>query len=134
MCKINENSIKESRSTITVVRVEPGKKPFVKEMDNNLEGIQNEVKGYFEQIVLSSDVLLLCNEEGHINHMKPNRRVGNSVICGPFVLVGYDGGEEYISLTSGQIKEYVERFDSIESFAGDEPELHGGQKIISWWY
>ena len=94
--------------------VEPYELPKEIEIDNTLEAKQKLVGGYIEQAFLPKDdsVVLICNEEGKINGMKPNRDIGHDIIFGPFLIVGNDyenGG--YKSLTSEQILNYKIRFD-----------------------
>ena len=94
--------------------VEPYELPKEIEIDNTLEAKQKLVGGYIEQAFLPKDdsVVLICNEEGKINGMKPNRDIGHDIIFGPFLIVGNDfenGG--YKSLTNEQILNYKIRFD-----------------------
>lgn len=94
--------------------VEPYELPKEIEIDNTLEAKQKLVGGYIEQAFLPKDdsVVLICNEEGKINGMKPNRDIGHDIIFGPFLIVGndYENGD-YKSLTLEQILNYKIRFD-----------------------
>ena len=99
---------------IKCLLVEPYELPKEIEIDNTLEAKQKLVGGWIEQAFLPKDdsVVLICNEEGKINGMKPNRDIGHDIIFGPFLIVGNDyenGG--YKSLTSEQILNYKIRFD-----------------------
>ena len=99
---------------IKCLLVKPYELPKEIEIDNTLEAKQKLVGGYREQAFLPKDdsVVLICNEEGKINGMKPNRDIGHDIIFGPFLIVGNDyenGG--YKSLTSEQILNYKIRFD-----------------------
>lgn len=99
---------------IKCLLVKPYELPEEIEIDNTLEEKQKLVGGYIEQAFLPKDdsVVLICNEEGKINGMKPNRDIGHDIIFGPFLIVGNDyenGG--YKSLTSEQILNYKIRFD-----------------------
>ena len=59
---------------IKVVLCEPNKKARVAEIDNTLEGLQGAVQGNIESIdILGGAVALICNEEGKLNGMLPNR-------------------------------------------------------------
>ena len=94
--------------------MKPYELPEEIEIDNTLEAKQKLVGGWIEQAFLPKDdsVVLICNEEGKINGMKPNRDIGHDIIFGPFLIVGNDyenGG--YKSLTSEQILNYKIRFD-----------------------
>ena len=64
----------ERDSTIAVLVVEPGKEPYVKEIDSGLESLQHEVGGYIEAIYPYEDpVALVCNEEGKLEDLPLNR-------------------------------------------------------------
>lgn len=99
---------------IKCLLVKPYELPEEIEIDNTLEAKQKLVGGWIEQAFLPKDdsIVLICNEEGKINGMKPNRDIGHDIIFGPFLIVGNDyenGG--YKSLTSEQILNYKIRFD-----------------------
>ena len=99
---------------IKCLLVKPYELPEEIEIDNTLEAKQKLVGGWIEQAFLPKDdsVVLICNEEGKINGMKPNRDIGHDIIFGPFLIVGNDfenGG--YKSLTEQQVLNYKIRFD-----------------------
>ena len=99
---------------IKCLLVEPYELPKEIEIDNTLEAKQKLVGGYIEQAFLPKDdsVVLICNEEGKINGMKPNRDIGHDIIFGPFLIVGNDfENGAYKSLTDEQILNYKIRFD-----------------------
>lgn len=106
-----------------ILKVEVGKEPYEKEIVAGLESIQEEVEGLFQPLYLEAKVVLCCNEEGKINGMKPNRRVGRDIICGPFFLAGLDKEGELTSLSDDKLKEYSKLFHEPEQFSGNEPEL-----------
>jgi len=107
-----------------ILKVEPGKAPYEKEIDNTLENIQQEVGGgLFQPVYLGGRVILCCNEEGKLNGMEPNRRVGDDIICGPFFLVSEDSEGEFVSLSDKQMQLCKELFAEPEQFTGEEPEL-----------
>lgn len=107
-----------------ILKVEPGKTPYVKEIDNTLDSIQREVGGgLFQPIYIGSGVTLCCNEEGKLNGMEPNRRVGDDIICGSFILVGEDEDGYFIPLSHRQVELCTEFFAEPEHFTGEEPEL-----------
>ena len=76
--------------TIKALKVEPKKKPCECTLVNELSELQKAVSigadnvGLIEIIDLEDDVCLLCNEEGKIINLEPNRRLGNDIICGVF--------------------------------------------------
>lgn len=116
-----DNEIK-SKDVIRILKVEPGRAPLVKEMNNDLAGIQKEIEGYFQCVYLEDGCLLVCNEEGKINGMGLNRRVGYDIIAGPFFIVGDDRSGEFVSLSDSQIQKYSKQFEEIQMFTGKEPE------------
>ena len=64
----------ERDSTIAVLIVEPGKEPYVKEIDSGLESLQHEVGGYIEAVYPYEDpVALVCNEEGKLEGLPLNQ-------------------------------------------------------------
>lgn len=106
-----------------ILKIEPGKAPYVKEMADGLEAIQQEVQGLFQPVYMEDGVLLCCNDEGKLNGMAPNRRLEDDIICGPFFLVGDDLAGGLCSLTDEQVARYTELFREPEQFTGQEPEL-----------
>lgn len=105
-----------------ILKLEVGQLPVVKSIGMNLEDLQAEVEGLIELISLDADCVAVCNEECKINGMKPNRRIGTDIICGPFFICR-DYGEELGSLTEEQIQKYSLQFAEIQTFTGNEPEL-----------
>ncbi len=113
----------QMKNMLRVLKVEPGKEPYVKEIPNTLKSSQQEVEGYIELVYLENDCIAVVNEEGKIRNMEPNRRIGDDIICGPFFICG-DGPEgEFVSLTDEQIRSCFDQFSKIIKFTGEEPEL-----------
>ena len=103
-----------------VLVVEPYKLPYEKNIEDTLESLQKEVDGYIEytHIEKETDVSIICNEEGIILGLEPNRLIGKDRgIFGTFLIVGIDlkSGED-IDLTEEQIENYKRKFNekSIE--------------------
>lgn len=94
---------------IKVLVVEPEKEPYIKEIDNTLEGLQNEVDGFIEVLELERHVDVILNEEGKINNLPFNRAVNNDVLCGTFIVTGEKNGDT-ISLSDEMIDKYKEYF------------------------
>ena len=101
--------------------VEPGKPAYETEIENTLEAEQKAVGGYIEVVSLGNDKLLICNEEGKLNGMQGNRRIGKDIIAGPFFIVGEDG-DEFRSLTDEEAKESLKRFAEPEDISQEEVE------------
>ena len=111
---------------ITVVMVEPGERPKVTTLKNDLDALQKAVsigadyQGLIELISLEAGVDLLCNEEGKLIGLDWNRCVGNDVIAGVFYVVGADGSGNLVSLSEAQQKKYIEMFWEPEYFSKDD--------------
>lgn len=107
---------------IKCLLVEPYKLPIEIEIDNTLEAKQTIVDGLIE-CVYFNDVIIICNEEGKINGMTPNRDIGSDIVFGPFLIVGddYENGE-FKSLTEKQILDNKIRFDE-NSIVGTENKI-----------
>ena len=70
-----------------VVIAMPGKLAEVAEIENDLKSLQQVVGGHFETLPLwFEDVVLICNEEGKLKRMEPNRAIGGDIIVGPIVV------------------------------------------------
>ena len=75
--------------------VKPNELPEEIEFENTLEAKQHLVGGYIECVYPEKDnsVVFICNEEGKINGMNPNRDIGHDIIFGPFLIVGETSDE-----------------------------------------
>ena len=115
---IKNKDLKEDKE-ITVLYCEEGTLPKAMTIKDNLETKQELVKGFIEVITpFDDDVCIICNEEGKINGMLPNRALLDyDILFGPFIVVGDDWGNAgFKSLTEDQLKTYSKVFDysSIE--------------------
>ena len=104
-----------------ILKVEPGKAPYEKEIKNELGAIQQEVDGGLFQVLYMGDGTIMCyNDEGKLNGMEMNRRFYDDIICGPFFMVG-DAGADFRSLTDEEINRYSEQFAEPDQFSDYEP-------------
>lgn len=99
-----------------VILVQPKKEPELVEIGGRLKDLQDAVGGYIEAIYpFDDEVCLICNEEGKLLGMEPNRPLydehGNvyDVICGPFIVAGLTE-DNFGSLTATQAVAYMEKF------------------------
>lgn len=101
---------------ITVLVVEPDKKPYAKTIKNRLEEMQEIVGGYIETLPLEEGIDIVCNEEGKINGLELNRPLYHEgkmyeIIAGTFFIAGADlESGEFISLNREAIDKYAEQF------------------------
>ena len=112
---------------IKVLMVEPGKTPKVTTIKNELESLQDAVsigageRGLIEIITISEYACILCNEEGKLIGLEPNRRLGDDILCGVFYVTG-NGEEDLVSLSDDLVEEYSKVFEKPESFEDGDVE------------
>ena len=121
---------------IRILVVEPGKAPYATVIENSLEGMQSVVGGYIEYVPLADDrnASLYCNDEGKINGLPSNRRLGGDIIAGTFFICGSDGGEYDCSLTDEQIARLSDLLQKrygrpVDVHVGIDPEVLGGLRV-----
>jgi hypothetical protein len=117
---------------IRVLKVEPGLLPAVKEIGNDLDSLQAEVGGLIECISFPNGCVVVCNEEGKLNGMQPNRRLGADIICGPFFVCDTTRSGDFSSLSKSKIAEYSQLFFEVPVFSGEEPELEPRMTFIEF--
>jgi hypothetical protein len=100
----------------TVVKVEPLKAPVIDTIVNDLDSLQKAVsigaseQGLIEFVYLEDNVSILCNEEGKLIGLTPNRRLGDDILCGVFYVVVEDDKGNLISLSPAQQDKYLRKF------------------------
>ena len=125
-------------ATITVLKVEPMKPPVVAHLNNELEALQDAVsigsasRGLIEIIELNEETCLLCNEEGKLLSLTPNRRVGDDIICGVFYLTGQDEEGNLASLSPLQISFLELVFNTPEFILPSEVEMKTDVFFEEW--
>ena len=89
---------------------EPMKKPYVKDIKDNIHAMQEIVGGSIEPIYFEpkQDAICWCNDEFLLNGSKPNRIVGNTLVHGTFYISG-----NYRNEYGEQIEKYKQQFDHI---------------------
>lgn len=110
-------------STMNVLIIMPGHKPEQVVIPHTLEAMQQLVSGSIQAIYPYNDnVALVCNEEGKLLNLEPNRAVYDEdtgdildIIFGTFFICGL-GEEDFCSLTSQQLEHYSTLFRHPEAF------------------
>lgn len=109
-------------SKITVLVVEPEKRPYVKEIDNTLESLQREVGGYIQVVYPWSEPCgLVCWEESKLYGAPLNRALRDEngkvydIIAGTFLIVGLTE-DDFGSLSEEYIQQFSEFFSAPEAF------------------
>ena len=109
---------------IEVILVQPMREAQVIEIDNDLESMQELVDGYIEEYMpFEDDIAIVCNEEGKMMGLPPNRAIYDQdghmqeVICGSFFICHAPiDSEEFKSLPEDMKKKYMEKFKAPERF------------------
>ncbi|MFI3255267.1 MAG: DUF3846 domain-containing protein [Eubacteriales bacterium] len=125
----------EETPTISVLKVEVGKEPYVKEVSNDLKSLQAEVGGLIQVVLLENDLngpQLVVNEEGKINGMEMNRRIPHDIVCGDFFICQSNEEGDFVSLTPEKVQEYTEMFQEIPEFSDHEPDADPRFTIIGF--
>lgn len=110
-------------SKITVIVVEPSKKPYVKEIENTLKSLQHEVDGYIQAVYpWENDLVgLIADEEAKLTGKQLNRALqdetGNiyDIVAGTFLIVGLSE-DDFCSLNNEQIEKFSRLFQTPELF------------------
>lgn len=109
---------------ISVIVVKPGEMPVLKEIERKLETMQEIVGGYIEQVCPFDDcVSLICNEEGKLCGLSPNRSLKNEkgeiydIIAGTF-FIAYSppDSENFEPLPENLAEKYINEFKYPEFF------------------
>ena len=113
---------------ITVLKVAPMCAPEVVTLKNDLRSLQEAVAidapsvGLIEIINLDAKTAILCNEEGKLLGLAPNRRFGCDVLCGVFYVVGQDGKGNLTSLSPKALERFKKIFAVPEVIDPEEVE------------
>lgn len=77
----------------------------VKQIENTLEALQQEVGGYIETLTLTSDLVLIMDEEGRLKGSSPNipARIFTDGLVGTVIAAGISG-EEFASVPEDIIR------------------------------
>ena len=113
-----------------ILKICPGLKPERITIDSGLKSLQKMVDGYIEAFYPYADsVGFICNEEGKLLGLEPNRAVRNEetneimdIVCGTFLICGL-GEEDFCSLTEKQIEKYSKMFEQPELFLWNGSQL-----------
>ena len=73
---------------IKVIIVETNKEPYITEIENTLEKLQEIVGGFIDIVEIENGVDLIINDEGKINNLPPNRYLQTDFIAGTFIIAG----------------------------------------------
>lgn len=117
----DETRAEKPQNLLKVVYVEPNKRPYVAEIENTLRQLQRAVGGNIELVHNGDGTGIVCNEEGKLNNLPGNRKVGSDIIVGNFYIVGLTS-DDFRSLTEAETDKYMERFSEPEEITPEEVE------------
>ena len=101
---------------VKALMIEPYKHPCVVELESDLDSLQKAVsigapeQGLIEFVYLEDNVSILCNEQGKLVGLTPNRWLGEDILCGVFYIVAENDEGELMSLTDEQQERYYKMF------------------------
>ncbi len=105
---------------MTVIAVEPGKKPYVQEIQSGLESLQREVGGDIQAVYPYDDpIAIIAAESGKRMGMPFNRALRDEeghiydALVGKFLIVGL-GEENFVSIPDELIPKYTREFQTPE--------------------
>ena len=105
---------------MTVIAVEPGRKPYVQDIQSGLESLQQEVGGDIQAISPYTEaVSIICAEEGKLMGMPFNRALRDEdghiydVLVGKFLIVGL-GEDKFSSIPDELLPKYTQIFETPE--------------------
>lgn len=114
---------------IKVLVIKPGKRPERAEIGVELEDMQRIVGGYIQEFQpFEDEVAIVCNEEGKLDGLPPNRAIYSKdgklvdIVAGTFFICNAPiSSETFQSLSEEQMGKYEEMFHEPERFyrAGD---------------
>ena len=109
--------------TMTILVVEPGKRPYTKKIQPGLKSLQREVGGHIEAVYpFPEPAAIVCRETGKLDGCPLNRALRDEagaiydVIAGTFLVVGLTE-EDFGSLRPELLQAFTQRFQEPEAFA-----------------
>lgn len=124
----DESKTQKSENLLKTVYVEPNRPPYISEVENTLRAEQRAVGGRIEVIYNGDGTVIVCNSDAKLIGMEGNRRIGNSVIAGAFLILGLEG-EGFRSLTEEETEKYMKRFEETEEISEEEVREDTGMKF-----
>lgn len=120
-----ETERKPITEKISVLLIQPDKRPKIVEIGSSLEEMQTVVGGYIEEYMpFEDEVAIICNEEGKMNGLPLNRAIYDGqthetldIIAGDF-FIAYAPieSEKFLSLPKEMADKYAKRFKNPERF------------------
>ena len=114
--------------------IEPHKAPYEMVIPDNLDALQQAVRGMIEATYPFEDnAFIFSNEEAKLIGMEGNRRLNGEIYAGPMLIVGDDGVGGTMDLTDEQIEKYTKMFEQPEDISPEEVESSAGFGIYGFY-
>ena len=124
----------EEMSGLKCIYITPQHTPIELNLEvNEYKVLRDAVKGTIEITrPFDDDIAIVGNDEAKLIGMEGNRRVGNGIYAGPMLIVGDNGGEDFVALSQEQADRYMERFAQPEDISQEETESDVGFVIYGF--
>lgn len=129
--EFDESLTHKPENLLRIVYVEPHKKPFVAEVQDDLKMLQKAVGGLIEPIYPGDGTIIVGNEEAKLMGLEGNRHFHDDILTGPFFVCG-DAGENFRSLTDEEVTTYMNRFVEPENISQEEVQSTMGYAIFGF--
>lgn len=94
---------------------------------NDYKVLRDAVEGTIEIThPFDDDIAIVGNDEAKLINMEGNRKIGSSIYAGPMLIVGDNGGEDFVSLTQEQADRYMKYFEEPEQISNEEVQSDTG--------
>ena len=80
-------------NNIRILMKKPGELATIVEPANELKALQHLVDGYIETVTFTTDLVIICNEEGRIRGLPYNTSICGIDFYGTILLAGVKGDE-----------------------------------------
>lgn len=98
---------------------------------NDYDTISTAIEGRMEiTCPFDDNVCIVSNEDAKSMCKEGNRRIGSGIYAGPIVIVGINGGDDFIALTQEQADRYMEKFAQPEEISDEEVQADMGCTFI----
>ena len=92
-----------------VVIKKVGEQAQVTEIENTLDALQKFVGGHIEVVSVGGEIIMICNEEGKLNGLEYNFKLGNDFIVGNVLFVQAKD-EDFTDLSDSNVESIMNFF------------------------
>ena len=113
--------------------IEPHKAPYEMLIPDNLDGLQQAVRGLIEcTYPFDDNAFVIGNDEAKLIGMEGNRRILGEIYAGPILIAADDGHGGTKDLTDEQIEKYTKMFEHPEEISPNEVSRNVGFTIYGF--